>query len=158
MTRRAYWLIVEGFLRSAEWGLSGTDIVEPDTKDGVFVLKAGARTDRRPSDCALLALLWTDGVADGGRACTTLGVAFLDGRRESVTVRLEVVSLLGTWRRFGFLGRGRVGSITACSLGDRVVTGKRVIDLLRLLGCRWVSEPEGGSGTSEWVAMLCCTS
>jgi len=151
-------LIVEGFLRSAEWGLSGADIVEPDTKDGVFVLKAGARTDRRPNDGALLALLWTDGVADGGRACTTLGVAFLDSRRESVTVRLEVVSLLGTWRRFGFLGRGRVGSVTACSLGDRVVTGKRVIDLLRLLGCRWVSEPEGGSGTGEWVAMLCCTS
>lgn len=149
---------MEGFLRSAEWGLSGADIVEPDTKDGVFVLKVGGRTERRPSDFALLASLWTDGVADGGRACTTLGVAFLDGRRESVTVRLEIISLLGTWRRFGFVGKGRVGSITACSLGDRVVTGKRVDDLRRLLGCRWFLEPEGGSGTSEWVAMLCCTS
>jgi hypothetical protein len=98
------------------------------------VLKAG-RTVRRPIDCALLELLWTDGVADGGRACTTLGVALLlDGRREFVTVRLEVASLLGTWRRFGFMGRGRVGSITACSLGNRVVTGKRVIDLRRPLG------------------------
>jgi hypothetical protein len=97
------------------------------------VLKPG-RTARRPIDCAMLELLWTDGVADGGRACTTLGVAFLDGRREFVTVRLEVVSLLGTWRRFGFVGRGRVGSITACSLGNRVVTGKRVIDLRRPLG------------------------
>lgn len=149
---------MEGFLRNAEWGLPGADLVEPDTKDGVFVLKVGRRTEQPPSDVALLALLWTDGVADGGRACTTLGVAFLDGRRESVTVRLEVVSLLGTWRRFGFVGRGRVGSITACSLGDRVVTGKRVDDLLRLLGCRWFPELEGGSGTSEWVAMLCCTS
>jgi hypothetical protein len=127
-------LIVEGFLRSAEWGLSGAEIVEPDTKDGVFVLKVGGRTDRRPSDGALLELLWTDGAADGGRACTTLGVAFLDGRREFVTVRLVVVSLLGPWRRFGLVGSGRVGSITAWSLGERVVTGKRVIDLLRLLG------------------------
>ena len=149
---------MEGFLRNAEWGLPGADLVEPDTKDGVFVLKVGRRTERRPSDVALLALLWTDGVADGGRACTTLGVAFLDGRRESVTVRLEVVSLLGTWRRFGFVGRGRVGSITACPLGDRVVTGKRVDDLLRLLGCRWFPELEVGSATSAWVAMLCCTS
>jgi hypothetical protein len=73
-------------------------------------------------------------VADGGRACTTLGVAFLDGRREFVTVRLEIVSGLSTWRRLGFVGRGRVGSTTACSLDDRVVTGKRVIDLRRPLG------------------------
>jgi hypothetical protein len=122
------------------------------------VLNVGGRTERRPSDCALLDSLWTEGVADGGRACTTLGVAFLDGRREPVAVRLEVVSVLETWRRVGFVGGGRVGSTTACSLGDRVVTGKRFIDLLRLLGWRWVSKPEGGFGTSEWVIMVYCTS
>jgi hypothetical protein len=56
LTRRAYWSIVEGFLLSAESGLSGADIVEPDAKDGVFVLKV-ERTARRPIDCALVELL-----------------------------------------------------------------------------------------------------
>ena len=133
LTRRAYWLIVEAFLRNPERGLSGVDIVEPDTKEGVFVLKGGGRTDRRSEDRALLETLCTDGVADEGCACTTLGGAFLDGRRELVAVRREVVSLWGTWRRSGLVALCRVGSITACSFGERVVTGNRVIDLLRLL-------------------------